>query len=70
MKKRVGKLSLSRETVRNLLTPELGQAAGGTFPYTFQTCQCISEACTGFPTSAGRLGCEFACIDPVPPTGG
>jgi hypothetical protein len=30
-KKRIGKLSLSRETVRTLLHPEMGQAAGGTY---------------------------------------
>lgn len=64
MKKRAGKLSLSRETVRNLLAPQLGQAAGGTF---FPTYGCVSDACTGFPTSAGRLGCDFACIDPDSP---
>lgn len=65
MKKRAGKLSLSRETVRNLLGPQLGQAAGGTFV----TDRCgVSYYCTGFPTSAGRQNpCDHACVDPNPP---
>lgn len=71
MKKRTAKLSLSRETVRNLAISRLGQAAGGTFATgTAFTDLCnpgATSGCGSMPTSAGRLGCDNACVDPEPP---
>jgi hypothetical protein len=59
MKKKMKKLALSKETVRDLAKPVLGKIAGGTgqtYGY-----QCLTWLC---PTSDGRFECAFACIEP------
>jgi hypothetical protein len=45
MKRKVRKLSLSRETLRNLQTDEMRHAAGGLTAERYTTCAC-TEGCT------------------------
>jgi hypothetical protein len=57
MKKKMKKLELSKETVRNLAEPAFGQVAAGagqTVGY-----QCLTWLCA---TSDGRFECAVACI--------
>jgi hypothetical protein len=57
MKKKMTKLVLSKETVRNLAEPAFGKVAAGTGPtYGYQ---CLSWFC---PTSDGQFECAFACV--------
>jgi hypothetical protein len=57
MKKKMTKLALSKETVRNLNEQAFGKVAAGTGPTVGY--QCPTWVC---PTSDGRFECAFACI--------
>lgn len=65
MKKRLKKLFLAKETMRNLEKTTLGEAVAGTWPVTYgDTCGCPSYPCGSGITSCGRLECDNACIEP------
>ena len=69
MKKKMKKLALSKETVRNLAEPALGMIAGGSGFTNGPQCttygyQCYSWGCV---TSNGPYECANACIGDGPP---
>ncbi|HEY2289418.1 MAG TPA: hypothetical protein VGM86_01835 [Thermoanaerobaculia bacterium] len=46
MKKRIQKITLTRETVRNLTATETAEALGGAFPNTeLNSCRCPTLSC-------------------------
>jgi len=59
MKKKMKKLALAKETVRNLAEPALGTIAGGSGPTIGY--RCLSWYC---PTSDAPFECAVACIGP------
>jgi hypothetical protein len=61
MKRKIAKLCLSRETLRTLARPEMGQVLGGLNDSNYQSCTaCIQSADTG---------CLSFCVVCVTPKG-
>lgn len=66
MKKRLKKLGLHRETVRNLQGDQLGKVAGGACTQEFMTTCVCTDACdsgqsAACPTRAWSCGCPPGC---------
>ena len=57
MKKKAKKLTLAKETVRNLAEPALGKVVGG-------STNCTNDITWLCVTTNGPRECAFACIEP------
>jgi hypothetical protein len=63
MKKKVNKLTLNKETVRQLTGPGLDRVVGAdwTEPCWTDAYDCVTHAC---PTSNAPRACQVTCVDP------